>query len=119
MPVLAFVKQVWASTLPRVLHVMQEERMGRQTEMELASAELERAQERLASLEREKVQLVQKLADTSGPEGQGGKAPQGAAQQHSATLEESLRTELGLQVRGGGWVWQEKREGGKGESLRT
>ena len=39
----------------------EDEHAGRQSELDLASAELERAQERLASLEREKQVLVQQL----------------------------------------------------------
>ncbi|KXZ54818.1 hypothetical protein GPECTOR_4g889 [Gonium pectorale] len=93
----------------------EEERMGRQAELELASAELERAQDRLAALEREKEALVAKLQhDEPGTGSQGGAdpaaAPHGSAAlrhsasvggrasaQHSASIEETLRSELGAQ----------------------
>ncbi|GLC41611.1 hypothetical protein PLESTF_000273100 [Pleodorina starrii] len=76
----------------------EEERMGRQAELELASAELDRAQDRLAALEREKEALVAKLQhdDVTAPGGGGGGA-RGTAAAAAASIEETLRTELATQ----------------------
>jgi homeobox protein cut-like len=70
----------------------EEENVGRQSELELASSELERAQERLTALTREKQQLIQQLVSQ--------KEASSKAESHapsSATVEEGLQSELGLQ----------------------
>ena len=79
----------------------EEESVGRQTELELASTELERATERLAALEREKRQLVVRLAEQAEDRAAAAPPPPPANQ---ASAEESLRTDLSLQreVRCGG-----------------
>ena len=79
----------------------EEESVGRQTELELASTELERAPERLAALEREKRQLVVRLAEQAEDRAAAAPPPPPANQ---ASAEESLRTDLSLQreVRCGG-----------------
>ena len=80
----------------------EEESVGRQTELELASTELERATERLAALEREKRQLVVRLAEQA--EDRAAAAPPQPPPANQASAEESLRTDLSLQreVRRGG-----------------
>lgn len=76
----------------------EEERVGRQSELELASAELERAQERLMALEREKQQLKQQLQSGSEPGRGTGSGGGAAAPQHNVpSVEESLRQELHAQ----------------------
>ncbi|GIL55034.1 hypothetical protein Vafri_10686 [Volvox africanus] len=75
----------------------EEERMGRQAELELASAELERAQERLAALEREKEALVAKLQHDAAFALGGSSGTGGTAAAAAASIEETLRTELGVQ----------------------
>ncbi|GIL82819.1 hypothetical protein Vretimale_8189 [Volvox reticuliferus] len=75
----------------------EEERMGRQAELELASAELERAQERLAALEREKEALVAKLQHDAAFALDGSSGTGGTAAAAAASIEETLRTELGVQ----------------------
>ncbi|KAG2424374.1 hypothetical protein HXX76_014583 [Chlamydomonas incerta] len=87
----------------------EDEKAGRQAELELASAELERAQERLAALEREKVTLVAKLqhpdphTHTHGSGGGAGGAGSGGPRGGSGgggggiSIEDTLRQELGLQ----------------------
>ena len=72
----------------------EEESVGRQTELELASTELERATGRLAALEREKRQLVVRLAEQA--EDRAATAPQ-PPPANQASAEESLRTDLSLQ----------------------
>lgn len=80
----------------------EDEHAGRQSELELASAELERAQERLASLEREKQVLVQQLAAPQQAQAQqqpqgGSTGGGGAASGGHPSLEDSLRQELSTQ----------------------
>lgn len=79
----------------------EEERMGRQAELELASAELERATERLAALEREKQGLVEQLQSGQGAGGAGRGHGVGAGREGAAavahSIEETLRSELGVQ----------------------
>ncbi|GFR50386.1 hypothetical protein Agub_g12601 [Astrephomene gubernaculifera] len=86
----------------------EEERMGRHAELELASAELERAQERLATLERERNALVAKLQQDAAAAGVGSPATHGSAggahrssgggsAAAAASIEETLRAELGSQ----------------------
>lgn len=73
----------------------EEERVGRQTELELASSELERAQERLMALEREKHQLKAQL--DKGATDSHGMSAGGAAPLHATGVEESMRQELHTQ----------------------
>ncbi len=79
----------------------EDERMGRQAELELASAELERATERLAALEREKQGLVEQLQSGQGAGGAGRGHGVGAGREGAAavahSIEETLRSELGAQ----------------------
>lgn len=63
----------------------EEERVGRQTELELASSELERAQERLMALEREKQQLKQQLAASASADGLGPSSGAGSGLERGAS----------------------------------
>lgn len=86
---------------------------GLQSELELAMSEMDRSQQRLATLEQEKAGLLQRLAASSGADGaaaggQGGDAGIGgtadeAGGSGSRAAEESLRQELHAQV-GAGWA---------------
>lgn len=71
----------------------EERSAGRQSELELASEELERATDRLAALEREKHQLAQRLAEQQDKN----VAVPAAGAPAPPNVEESLRSELGLQ----------------------
>lgn len=101
---LAAMQKLYSSTQNQLFAIQsqtEEEKWGRQSELELASAELERAQQRLASLEKEKEQLVTQLTtqqSTEGGTGAGASAG-GASSAVAASLsvEESLRHELGTQ----------------------
>eukprot|EP00955_Chlamydomonas_euryale_P042772 352421-Chlamydomonas_euryale.AAC.53 len=79
----------------------EEESMGRQSELELASAELERAQQRLAALEMEKNQLQNKLMSARPADnldwGSGGGNAGAVAGAGSSDVEECLRAELAHQ----------------------
>ncbi len=74
---------------------------GRQSELELVSAELERAQKRLASLERQKHMLVQQLAapqQQAQQQQQGGGTDAGGTSARShLSFKDSLRQELSTQ----------------------
>ncbi|KAG2490870.1 hypothetical protein HYH03_010788 [Edaphochlamys debaryana] len=75
----------------------EEERTGRQAELELASAELERAQERLTALEREKNKLISKLQNPPPSAAVSGRGASGGGAPAAPSLEETLRQELGVQ----------------------
>uniref|UniRef100_A0A7S3QQW6 Cux N-terminal domain-containing protein n=1 Tax=Dunaliella tertiolecta TaxID=3047 RepID=A0A7S3QQW6_DUNTE len=69
----------------------EEEKVGRQHELELATAELERAQERLMALEREKEQMVSAAEkQKAGPSD----SSQQGAERAALNIEESMRQEL-------------------------
>ncbi|KAL6758283.1 CASP C terminal-domain-containing protein [Haematococcus lacustris] len=85
----------------------EEEQLSRQVELELASSELDRAQERLVALEREKQRLQQQLGEAGAPGGPaagglGGSSSSSVGGQAGAVLavssiEETVRNELHTQ----------------------
>lgn len=110
---LAAMQKLYAGTQSQLLAIQsqsEEVQWGRQSELELASAELDRAQQRLASLELEKANLVQQLSTQHASIGSGGGARASADggigtahgavsshNHHSHSLEDSLRGELNTQ----------------------
>jgi len=92
----------------------EERSAGRQSELELASEELDRASERLAALEREKKQLAQRLAEQQDKSAAAAAAAAAAAGSSAGqpSVEESLRSELGMQREVGWWVCNGRPLGG-------
>ena len=83
----------------------EQEAAGLQSELELASEEMDRSQQRLATLEQEKAALLARLQQQQQqqqaaalPGAEGG---EGGAGSSGKAAEESLRQELYAQVRGG------------------
>ena len=91
----------------------EERSAGRQSELELASEELDRASERLAALEREKKQLAQRLAEQQDKSATAAAAAAGSGSSAGQpSVEESLRSELGMQREVGWWVCNGRPMGG-------
>ncbi|KAL4425119.1 hypothetical protein ABPG77_008224 [Micractinium sp. CCAP 211/92] len=75
----------------------EEEAAGLQSELERASEEMERSQQRLATLEREKAALLARLQEGAGAGGVGGEGGAVGPGASSRATEESLRQELSAQ----------------------